>query len=224
MHLSIPLLFSMLLSLMPAGMTTGDTHFLDREVIVVPTIGVTKVTSASLEPYAVYRVQFSSPRDLADIAQGHVDVCLNSSPAKILDFETGLFDSVIRIHSLYQGTGDPLTIQLKPSPTFGPSRLEKFAQRIPTIEVTITRLPWWQYHRGLGIRPEVIQAASVFLGLAILVYIRYRYGRDAWNRFITHVTRGLQGGMGFPPLHGGRRAPGRVRVVRDHNRDDGGVA
>lgn len=224
MHLNIPLLFSMLLSLMPAGMTTGDTHFLDREVIMVPTTGVAKLTSAPLQPYEIYSIQFSSPRDLADIAQGRVDVCLNGSPAKILDSATGLFDSIIHLYSLYQGTGDPLTIQLKPNPTFGPSRLANFAERLPTIEVTVARLPWWQHQRGLGIRPEVIHAASVLLGIAILAYIRYRYGRDALNRVIAQLTRGLQeGGMGFGPLQGRRRTPGRVRIVRDHNRDDGGV-
>jgi hypothetical protein len=220
-HLNIPLIFTTLLSMLPASMTIGGEHFLDHEVIMVPTTSVAKVTSAALQPYAIYRLQFSSPRDIADIAQGHVDVCLNGSPAKILDFETGLFDSVIHVRSLYQGTGDPLTIQLRPNPTFGPSRLEKFAQRIPTIEVTITRRQWWQDPRGLGMRPEAIHAALIILGVAILLYIRYRHGRDALHRFLVQFIRVPQGGMGFPLPQ--RRAPGRVRIVRDHNRDDGGV-
>jgi hypothetical protein len=185
---------------------------------MVPTTGVAKVTSAPLQPYEVYSIQFSSPRDLADIAQGRVDVCLNGSPATILDFETGLFDSVIHVFTLFQGTGEPLTIQLKPNLTFGASRLETFAQRVSTIEVIITSRQWWQAPRSLGMRVEVIQAACVLFGIAVLVYIRVRYGRDALQRFFAQF-RVHQGGMGFPISQ--RRAPSRVRVVRDDVRDGG---
>jgi hypothetical protein len=219
MHFNIPLVFSMLLSLLPTGMTAHDAHYLAQEVIMLPTTGVAKVTSAPLQPYEIYRIQFSSPRDLADIAQGRVDVCLNGSPAKILDFETGLFDSVIHVYSLYQGTGDPLTIQLRPNPTFGPSRLETFAQRIPTMEVTISRRQWWQDHRDLGMRAEAIYAASALLSVAVLVYVRYRYGRDGLTRFLAQFTREAR----FFPPQDRRRAPGRVRVVERRDRTEGGL-
>jgi hypothetical protein len=221
MQLSVPMLLSMFLSLMPAGMTTGDTSFLERELLLVPTTGVVKTTSAPLEPYRVYRVQISSPRDLADITQGHVEVFLNGSPAKILDFDTGLFETVLHVYTLILGAGDPLKIQLMPHSTVGSSRLDKFTQRVPTIEVMVSRHPWWLDHRSLGVRPEAIYAASVLIGIAVLAYVRLRYGRDALRRFLAQFTPAPHRGMGFPPPQ--RRAPGRVRVVRDDVREDGAL-
>lgn len=178
----------LVIALLLAPVSAADQsaqHYLERELLQLPTDGKTVQTRMVLAPYGVYRIRVSSPYDLGAIERGEILLLFDKEQATVQGYETGLYGVVNHVKFYFQGKGIPLQMCLSDKTS---EVLRQLSHKTPSISVDIFPYHWWQSWHGTGLHPDLITVISLVVGIAACVTLYAYVSPDSLRRIVQTLN------------------------------------